>query len=447
MVVLNINNVDCYYDAVKIIENVSFSVKTGSFVGILGPNGSGKTTLLKSISRILKPKKGVIMLEDQDIYTLKPVELAKKLSVVSQGTVIAFSFTALDVVLMGRSPHLSRFASESEKDVEIAKRCMAYTGTLNLADRLITELSGGERQRVIIAKALAQEPQVLLLDEPTTHLDVSNQFEIMSILRQLCNENKLLVVGVFHDFNLAANYCDSLILLKDGKIIDAGKSEKVLTPQNIKTIFGIETLVKENPITKSVYVLPVSVSHGQKNRGLTVHLICGAGTGSSLMKLLVDDGYAVTSGVLNLLDTDQETADFLKVPIIREAPLSPISETAYKTNLDFVSKSNVVILTSIPFGFGNIKNLDAALYALDLKVPTLVLNESPISLRDFTKGEAEQKMGLLKAKGAFFVDNQHDLFTTLSSLNVTLPIDKTLVSTDNKLIASHKVSISKGVKN
>jgi iron complex transport system ATP-binding protein len=447
MVVLNINNVDCYYDSVKIVENVSFSVKTGSFVGILGPNGSGKTTLLKSISRILKPKKGAIMLEDQDIYTLKPVDLAKRLSVVSQGTVIAFSFTALDVVLMGRSPHLSRFASESEKDVEIAKRCMAYTGTLNLADRLITELSGGERQRVIIAKALAQEPHVLLLDEPTTHLDVSNQFEIMSILRQLCNENKLLVVGVFHDFNLAANYCDSLILLKDGKIVDAGKSEKVLTPQNIKTIFGIETLVRENPITKSVYVLPVSVSHNQKIRGLTVHLICGAGTGSSLMKLLVDDGYAVTSGVLNLLDTDQETADFLKVPIVGEAPLSPITEVAYKTNLDFVSKANVVVLTSIPFGFGNVKNLDAALYALDHKVPTLVLNESPITLRDFTKGEAEKKMGQLKAKGAIFVDNQHELFKVLNSLNVTLSVDKALVSTDNKLIASHKVSVSKGVKN
>jgi iron complex transport system ATP-binding protein len=165
------------------------------------------------------------------------------------------------------------------------------------------------------------------------------------------------------------------------------------------------------------------------------------------MKLLVDDGYAVTSGVLNLLDTDQETADFLKVPIVGEAPLSPITEVAYKTNLDFVSKANVVVLTSIPFGFGNIKNLDAALYALDHKVPTLVLNESPITLRDFTKGEAEKKMGQLKAKGAIFVDNQHELFKVLNSLNVTLSVDKALVSTDNKLIASHKVSVSKGVKN
>jgi iron complex transport system ATP-binding protein len=443
MVVLSINNVDCYYDSVKIVENVSFSVKTGNFLGILGPNGSGKTTLLKSISRILKPKKGTILLEDQDIYALKPVDIAKKLSVVSQGTTIAFSFSALDVVLMGRSPHLSRFASESEKDVEIAKKCMAYTGTLPLADRLITELSGGERQRVIIAKALAQEPQVLLLDEPTTHLDISNQLEIMDILKRLCNENKLLVVGVFHDFNLAAHYCDSLILLKDGKIFDAGKSEKVLTPKNIKSIFGIETLVKENPITKSVYVMPISPNFTQQKRNLTVHIICGGGTGSSLMKLLLDDGYAVTSGVLNLLDTDQETANFLKVPVVSEAPLSPISEIAYENNLDLISKADVVILTSIPFGFGNIKNLDAVHFGLEHDKPVLVLNESPIGIRDFTKGVAKKKMGLLKDKGAIFVENQRGLFDALKNLN-KLSVDKISSSPDNKLILSQELHSSDG---
>jgi iron complex transport system ATP-binding protein len=443
MVVLSINNVECYYDSVKIIDNVSFSVKTGSFLGVLGPNGSGKTTLLKSISRVLKPKKGAILLEDQDLYVLKPVDVAKKLSVVSQGANVAFSFSALDVVLMGRSPHISRFSSETEKDVEIAKKCMAFTGTLNLADRLITELSGGERQRVIIAKALAQEPQVLLLDEPTTHLDVSNQLEIMDILRQLCNENKLLVVGVFHDFNLAAHYCDSLILMKNGRIVDVGKPEQVLTSQNIKTIFGIDTLVKENPITKSLYVMPISTSHEQHSRNLTVHLICGAGTGSSLMKLLLDDGYAVSSGVLNMFDTDQETADFLKVPIVSEAPLSPISDSAHQKNLDLLSKAGIVVLTSFPFGWGNVKNLDAALVALEKGVPVLVLNESPISLRDFTKGEAEKKMLLLKGKGAVFVEDPSSLFNALNNLVIQAAIHKKTSTSDKKSISTQ----TKGANN
>jgi iron complex transport system ATP-binding protein len=445
MVVLTINNVDCYYDSLKIVENVSFSVKTGGFIGILGPNGSGKSTLLKSISRTLKPHKGSVLLDDQDIYGLKPIDLAKKLAVVSQGTVIAFSFTVLDVVLMGRSPHISRFAMESEKDVAIAKKSLEQTGTLHLKNRLITELSGGEKQRVIISRALAQEPEVLLLDEPTTHLDVSNQIEIMDILKGLCAENKLMIIGVFHDFNLAAHYCDSLILLNNGKIFEAGNSEKVLTPQNIKTIFGVDTLVKKNPLTKSVYVIPLSASHNQQTRGLTVHLICGAGTGSSLMKILLDDGYTVTSGVLNLLDTDQETADFLKVPIISEAPLSPISDVAHKKNLELINKSDIVILTSIPFGHGNIKNLDAALYALEHNIPVLVLNESPKSIRDFTKGDAQKKMLVLLSNGSTFVEDQQSLFKALNNLNLKLSVDKKMSSTDKEFITSQKIHASSGV--
>ena len=269
MVQLKVDNVDCFYDAVKIIEGVSLQSQTGQFVGILGPNGSGKTTLLKSISHTLKPKVGTIFLDDQDIYTLRAGDVAKKMAVVSQGTNVAFSFTALDVVLMGRSPHLSRFAIESEKDVEVAKKALTYTGTLHLSDRLITELSGGERQRIIISRALAQEPQILLLDEPTTFLDVANQLEIMDLLKQLCVEKKLLVVGVFHDFNLAARYCDFLILLKKGRIVATGKTD-VLTSENLKTIFNIDTVVKQNFITKTPFIIPISINRAVSKRSLTL---------------------------------------------------------------------------------------------------------------------------------------------------------------------------------
>jgi iron complex transport system ATP-binding protein len=193
--------------------------------------------------------------------------------------------------------------------------------------------------------------------------------------------------------------------------------------------------------------MPISPNQPQQKRNQTIHLICGAGTGSSLMKLLLDDGYAVTSGVLNLLDTDQETADFLKVPIIREAPLSPISEVAHKNNLECVQKSDAVILTSIPFGCGNIKNLDAALFALEHNVPTLVLNESPIGGRDFTKGDAEKKMVTLKNEGAIFVENQRDLFAALDGLKVKFSVDKNPSLADNKLMLSQKIHVSNGVTN
>jgi iron complex transport system ATP-binding protein len=416
MVILNVDNIDCYYDSTRIIKDASFSIKTGDFVGILGPNGSGKSTLLKSISHTLKPHKGTIFLDKQDLYGLTAVDVAKRMAVVSQGTSIAFSFTALDVVLMGRSPHLSRFAMESAKDVEVAKRCMACTGTLHLSDRLITELSGGERQRVIISRALTQEPEVLLLDEPTTFLDVSNQLEIMDLLRNLCNQKRLVALGIFHDFNLAARYCDSIIMLKEGKIAAVGKSEEVLTRENIKTIFNIDTVVRKNPLTKSLYAIPISTRHDLQNKNLSVHIVCGAGTGSSLMKLLTDDGYNVTAGVLNLFDTDQETASFLKIPVATEAPLSPISEVAYNDNMRLVNKANIVVVTSAPFGLGNLRNLDVADYALEKRIPTFIIEESPIELRDFTQGKAKKKLIALKNKGAVMIKDEKSLMTAINDL-------------------------------
>ena len=222
MVVLTIDGVDCSYGSIDVLKDVSFNVESGQFLGILGPNGSGKTTLLKSISRVLKPKKGAILIGKEDIYKMKTVEVAKQLAVVPQETPVTFDFSALEVVLMGRNPHMARFKMEGQKDLEIAKKSMDLTRTWEFADRPVTELSGGERQRVIIARALTQEPKILLLDEPTTHLDISNQLEIMDLIKELSKTKKLLIVAVFHDFNLAARYCDSLILLKDGKIIAVG---------------------------------------------------------------------------------------------------------------------------------------------------------------------------------------------------------------------------------
>ncbi len=414
MVNLRIEDIDCFYESSKILENVRFSVSTGVFLGILGPNGSGKTTLLKSISRVLKPRKGAILLDTTDVYKMKTGDVAKQMAMVPQDSNIAFSFSVLQVVLMGRTPHLGRLQTESQKDFAIARRAMEYTGTWHLADRLVNELSGGERQRVIIARALTQEPKVLLLDEPTSHLDIGNQLEIMDLLKQLCDEKKMLIVGVFHDFNLAARYCDQIILLKKGKIVAAGKTAETLTGENIKEVFGIDVIVNKHPVTDLPYVIPISKPKDQRQRSLSVHLICGAGTGSTLMKILTDSGYNVTAGVLNVSDTDYATAQYLKVPVTAEAPFSPVTEKTQEANLAMIGKANILVLTSVPFGLGNLRNLEAAKEAVKIGIPTYVIDEVPIEIRDFTGGKATALFWELKKLGAMFVKDQTELLRLLN---------------------------------
>jgi len=416
MVTLTIAGVDCSYGSVDVLKNIDFVVESGQFLGILGPNGSGKTTLLKSISRVLKPKKGSILVGEKDIYEMKTVDVAQKLAVVPQSTPVSFDFSALEVVLMGRNPHMPRFKMESKTDLEIAKKSMEVTRTWQFADRPITELSGGEVQRVIIARALTQEPKILLLDEPTTHLDISNQLEIMDLIKHQCETKNLLIVAVFHDFNLAARYCDSVILLKDGKIVAVGKSDETLTSENVKNVFNVDTIVKKHPVTGSLHVIPISRPIILIPKNIIVHLICGGGTGSPVMKTLVDEGYPVTAGVLNLLDTDQETAQLLSVPTVNEAPFSPITDEAHKANLQMMSKANVLVVTPTQFGGGNLRNLDAAAAALEKGMPTILLEDGPIEDRDFTNGKATEYLKKLKSKGAITVKNICELLEFINNL-------------------------------
>ena len=414
---LNVDGVECRYGSVKVLEEVNLSVTGGDFVGILGPNGSGKTTLLKSISRVLKPYKGTILLNEADIYSLKSIDVAKQMAVVPQETSIGFNFSALDIVLMGRNPHMKRFQMESEKDMIVARKVMNLTNIWHLAERPINELSGGEKQRVIIARALAQEPKILLLDEPLTHLDIMNQLEIMDIVKDLCVKENLVVLAVFHDFNLAARYCNAAIMLKDNKVFAAGSLTEVLTSENIKSVFHVDAIVQKHLVTNSVFVVPLSPQKASPVKKCSIHLICGAGTGTALMKILLDEGYSVTAGVLNVLDTDFETAEFLNVPVTTEAPFSPITEETQKANLAMISEASTVVLTSVPFGDGNLQNLEAALAALKRGIPTFVIEEVPIERRDFTGGKAKALLAELKRKGAEFVKDQNEL---LSLLNVAV---------------------------
>ena len=236
-----------YNPGIPTLRNVSLSINRGDFLGLVGPNGSGKTTLLRLLDRIYIPGNGRIELDGRDIIRYSRRELAQRIAFVPQEQGPFFPFTAFEIVLMGRSPHCRGRAFENPRDHDIAREMLALTDVAHLAHHPITELSGGERQRVFIARALAQHPQLLLLDEPNAHLDIAHQIEVLDIIRELNQESHLTVVFVSHDLNLASIYSHRLAMMSCGEIVATGTPEEVLTTSRIAEVFRTSVLVDTHP--------------------------------------------------------------------------------------------------------------------------------------------------------------------------------------------------------
>ncbi len=233
-----------------VLKNVSLTIESGEVLGILGPNGSGKSTLLKVLMRILIPQQGRIELFGQSHVAFPQAEISRRVAFVPQETQQAFPFTISEMVLMGRYPHHNRtwgLGWEGSRDRAVAMQAMRDMDVAHLGVRLITNLSGGERQRAVIARALAQEPEILLLDEPTAFLDLHHQLEIARIIRRLNRERGLTVVLVSHDLNLASQYCDRLLLLREGEIVVMGSPEEVIAGESLERVYGCPVLVDRHP--------------------------------------------------------------------------------------------------------------------------------------------------------------------------------------------------------
>jgi iron complex transport system ATP-binding protein len=251
------------YDNILVIKDISFELEKGGFLGIIGPNGSGKSTLLRLMTRVLPIRSGNVIVEKKKINQMGLKEFCQKVAFVPQDTLVNFSFTAEEIVLMGRIPHLKRMQFETKEDFLIAHRALSLTDTLYIKEKEINELSAGERQRVIIARALAQEPMLLFLDEPTSHLDIGHQVQILDLLKHLNKEQNLTVVMVMHDLNLASEYCNRIILLNEGRIFKDGAPGEVLTYQNIEAVYKTIVIVNKNPISSKPYVILVSKERGK----------------------------------------------------------------------------------------------------------------------------------------------------------------------------------------
>lgn len=244
--------------APRVVDDVSLDVARGELVGILGPNGSGKTTLLKMLSGPLTPTAGSIHLDGRPLSAWPRRALARHVALVPQETHAPFDFTVLDIVLMGRFPHLGAFALEGPADLAIAREALESTGTAEFEARSFSTLSGGEKQRVVIASALAQTPELLLLDEPTASLDIGHQFEMQVLLRRLNRDRGVTMVLSSHDLNFAAALCRQLILLRNGRVVAQGSTGEVLTPETVKALYGVEADVQRHPRTGHLTVTPIA---------------------------------------------------------------------------------------------------------------------------------------------------------------------------------------------
>jgi iron complex transport system ATP-binding protein len=258
-IMLEIKGLSCGYGKRVVLQRVSFAIKRAEFIGIVGPNGSGKTTLLRAITGFLRPFKGTISLEGRRTHQMARRSLAQKVAVVTQSPEGAPPFSVEEFVLLGRVPHWGRFQLlETQKDVEKAERAMALTGIAYARDRKMGELSGGEQQLAFLARALAQEPCLLLLDEPTAHLDIGHQGQIMDLLRQLNREQSLTIAVVLHDLSLASLYCQRLILLHQGRLRKIGPPQKVLMKGVIEEVYETTVRVLQTPGKGRPIILPMA---------------------------------------------------------------------------------------------------------------------------------------------------------------------------------------------
>lgn len=373
---IDVDRVRFDYPEHPVLDEVTVAIERGDFLGIVGPNGSGKSTLLQVIDGLLRPASGAVLLDGRPVGSYPRRELARVVALVPQNFSLDFDFTVLEVVEMG---HYCRQEGDARA---VARQAMETLGIAGLADRLFPHLSGGEKQMVILAQALVQQPDVLLLDEPVSALDVAHQLEFFDCLRRL-NGDGLTIACVLHDLNLALHYCRTLLMLSGGRAAACGPVADVLVPDTIDEVYGVHAHVHRHA-GRSFLTFSPRLHVERRER---VHLVCGGGTGATLMRELHQLGFAVSAGAVNALDSDEITGRDLGMPMAVEAPFSVISEEVHRENLELIDLAHLVVLTDVPIGGGNARNLDAVRHALRRGLPVWTVGDLPA--RDFTGGKAD----------------------------------------------------------
>jgi iron complex transport system ATP-binding protein len=427
---LQIDSITFGYDRQPLLYDIHMQVREGEMIGLLGPNGSGKTTLLRLISGVLRPQQGRILLEGHDLQDWGRRGIARRIAVVPQELHVPFAFTVEQMVSLGRTPYINLLGTRSKHDMIIVREAMQSTEIASLAGRIFNELSGGERQRVIIAMALAQQPKLLLLDEPTSHLDIKYQIEILELVQKLNRQPGITVIAAMHDLNLAARYFPRLLLFQRGIVADAGPAE-VLEPQLLKRVYGINVQVGILRGAEHLSVLPPGEGtqeiENEKPDQPKVHVMAGGGSGELLMRSLADAHIPFVAGALNIGDSDHTLALRLASEVIIESPYSPISVAALEQVHNSLMRVSILIICPMPVGPANLSLLREAASAAKQGLPVLLvapplpdsqilpeeslsdedklLHQTGIALRDYTNGEGLKLVREMLQSGAMVVDS------------------------------------------
>ena len=387
---LVIEHLNYHVNGKHILKEIGFAAEKGEFIGLIGPNGAGKTTLLKCINGINRGT-GHIRIGGSDIRSMGSRAVAGKVAMLHQETAVTFPFSALDIVLTGRYHRLGRLRAESGEDYRIARSCMKYTDTLKFEDRAINTLSGGERQRVLFAKVLAQETELILLDEPSASLDIAHEEQLFQYSSELCRNGKTVIAAV-HDLKTAVRFCTRLVLMKEGRVIADGTPEEVVTQKHLSEAYGVNALVYQNRISGLVdFHIP---GQTDKRRSVRIHVIGGGGSASGIIRQLYESGFIVTAGVFAHGDSDLGCTDVFGVQALICQPFSEIDEEAMKENIEMVKAADITVLCNMPFGQQNIRNLEAAKYASKL----VIIEDGKPESRDFTGGRAFAIYNALKER-------------------------------------------------
>lgn len=423
---LKVDGVTFGYGRQALLYDISMQVQTGEMVGLLGPNGSGKTTLLRLLSGVLTPQQGNILLEGRDLRQWGRRGIAQRIAVVPQELHMPFAFTVVHMVSLGRIPFVNFLGSQNKHDAAIVQEAMEASGIAPLGQRVFNQLSGGERQRVMIAMALAQQPTLLLLDEPTSHLDIKYQIETLELVQRLNRERGVTVIAAMHDLNLAARYFPRLLLFQRGIVADAGPAE-VLEPGLLGRVYGINVQVGILRGAEHISILPPNSTMGDSTQEQPetvqphVHVLAGGGSGELLMRALADAHIPFVAGALNIGDSDHTLALRLATTVITEQPYTPISPLALQQVHNSLSHVSTLVICPMPIGPGNLALLQEALEAAQSGLYVVLLtaalskttstNEQPATLnermapQDYTGGQGLKILQALIQAGAVMVDS------------------------------------------